>query len=75
MLFPLCFESRVGVEGGVPVSCYIIGYVGASGELGNRSGVLKYSMGCMEEAQRQVRDTWRAVYCIGDKHCLLLDRA
>jgi hypothetical protein len=74
MLFPHCFESRVGVEGGVLVSCYSIAYVGASGELGDRSGVLKFSMGCMAEAQRQVRNTWRAVYCIGDnKDCLLLD--
>ena len=56
------------------VSCYSIAYVGASGELGDRSGVLKFSMGCMAEAQRQVRNTWRAVYCIEDnKDCLLLD--
>jgi hypothetical protein len=51
MLFPHCFESRVGVEGGVLVSCYSIAYVGASGEPGDRSGVLKFSMGCMAEAQ------------------------
>ena len=51
MLFPHCFESRVGVEGGVLVSCYSIAYVGASGEPGDSSGVLKFSMGCMAEAQ------------------------